>query len=144
MFNNLYIDFPSDFEERYEEYKEGILGVTSIQEKEVNVSYNHVTGIGYINSKKFRFTDGTSEYRIFEKLYKSINCKVSRYDVLEAIKFYEDGEDIDPARKTAETEAINKVAKSLRSKTGLNTEHLVVNNGNMTLVGENKPDNTQT
>ena len=100
-----------------------------------DISYNEKTGIGRVGEKKFKFKDHQPEYRIFAKLYENINKKLNRYDVLELAHFYEEGEDPDPARKNAETETINEIAKSLRKKTGLNTEQLVMNNGNLTLVG---------
>lgn len=99
------------------------------------ISYNEKTGIGHVGSKKFKFKDHKPEYRIFAKLYENINKKLNRYDVLELAHFYEDGEDADPTRKNAETETINAIAKEIRKRTGLNTEQLVMNNGNLTLVG---------
>jgi hypothetical protein len=61
---------------------------------------------------------------------------MERYDVLIQCGFYEDGEHIDPARKTSETSKINALVKNLRDKTLLDTENLVNNSGNLTLVGE--------
>jgi hypothetical protein len=99
------------------------------------ISYNEKTGIGHVGNKKFKFKDHKPEYRIFAKLLENINKKLNRYDVLELAHFYEDGEEPNPARKNAETETINAVAKEIRKRTGLNTEQLVMNNGNLTLVG---------
>lgn len=101
----------------------------------VDIIYNEKTGIGHIGNKKFKFKDHKPEYRIFAKLYENMNKKLNRYDVLELAHFYEEGEDINPARRNAETETINTVAKEIRKRTGLNTEQLVMNNGNLTLVG---------
>jgi len=100
-----------------------------------NISYNEKTGIGRVGSTKFKFKDHKPEYRIFAKLYENINKKLDRYDVLELAHFYEYGEEPDPARKNAETETINTITKEIRKRTGLNTEQLVMNNGNLTLVG---------
>ncbi len=98
------------------------------------IEYNPVTGIGYHGSKEFTLTDGSAEHRMFSKLYEKINTRISRYEVLELIRFYEDGEDSDPTRSTAETAAINKVAKGLRKKIGLTPAQLVLNAGNLTVI----------
>lgn len=100
-----------------------------------SISYNEKTGIGHVGSKKFKFKDHKPEYRIFAKLFENMNKKLNRYDVLELAHFYEEGEEPNPARKNAETETINAIAKEIRKRTGLNTEQLVMNNGNLTLVG---------
>jgi len=107
------------------------------------LDYNPETGIGYNGSKKFKLKDGSPEYRVFSRLYANLNKRVHRFDVLELVKFYEDGQDSDPTRKTAETAAINDVAKSLRDKAGLTTEQLVMNNGNLTLLGSKIPNSPQ-
>ena len=39
---------------------------------------------------------------------------------------------------SSETYVINEIAKKLRKRTGLTTEQLTVNNGNLTLVGRKK------
>lgn len=101
----------------------------------VEIEYNKLTGIGLANGKKFKFKDGTPEYRIFGSLFEGINKKLTRYNVLVCGHFYEDGEDSDPAKRTTETSFINDVAKTIREKTGMNTEQLVQNNGNLTLIG---------
>jgi hypothetical protein len=100
------------------------------------ISYNEKTGIGHVGNKKFKFKDHKPEYRIFAKLFENMNKKLNRYDVLELAHFYEEGEEPNPARKNAETETINAIAKEIRKRTGLNTEQLVMNNGNLTLVGK--------
>lgn len=83
------------------------------------IEYNPTTGIGYHGSMEFKLMDGSAEHRMFSKLYEKINTRISRYEVLELIRFYEDGEDMDPTRRTAETAAINEVTKDLRKKIGL-------------------------
>ncbi|GEM_PF-6869595 len=99
------------------------------------ISYNSITGMGMTNTKKFKFKDPKPEYRLFKLLFEGLNKKVYRYDVLVAICFYEDGEDQDPARHGAETEKINDVVKKIREKTGLTRTQLVINGGNLTLLG---------
>lgn len=105
------------------------------------VSYNPVSGYGYIGDRKFKFVDGTPEYRVFGKLYENINKKLGRYDVLEIGHFYEDGEEPNPTKKTLETAFINGVTKTMREKTGLSVEQIVQNRGNLTLVGIKSPTN---
>lgn len=163
--NYLQVQFPEDFEKRYKKYKDQLLHSSTkntfskvpsdepsatIQQTEKqkstkatyeadkktpSIEYNSITGIGVVNTKKFKFKDHQPEYRVFKLLYENINKKVLRYDILLATHFYEDGEDQDPARKINETNDINEVAKKIREKTGLNTEQLVNNNGNLTLIG---------
>lgn len=103
------------------------------------IDYNEVTGKGEVmGKKKFRFKDGSPEYNVFRMLYSKLGkkpAKLERLDVLIAGGFYEDHQqEVDPARKTAETAFINDIAKNIREKTGLNTEELVNNNGNLTLL----------
>jgi hypothetical protein len=106
------------------------------------LDYNPETGIGRNGSKKFKLKDGSSEHRVFSRLYANLNKRVNRFDVLELAKFYENGEDIDPARESDETEAINTVAKKLRSKIGLEPDQLVMNAGNLTLLGKKATQST--
>ncbi len=101
---------------------------------EPGIIYNDVTGVGKINGKKFKLKDGKPDYRVFKMLYGKIGKKLERQDVLIAGGFYEDHETADPARRGDETSFINEIAKSLREKTGLNTEQLVNNDGNLTLA----------
>ncbi|MBU6426642.1 hypothetical protein KGQ27_00135 [Patescibacteria group bacterium] len=102
------------------------------------ITYNEVTGKGeVIGKKKFKFKDGSPEYKIFNMLYAKLakkTAKLERQDVLIAGGFYKDYEEPDPTRKTNETAFINEVAKSIREKTGLDTEELVNNNGSLTLL----------
>lgn len=100
------------------------------------IEYNPITGKGHHGSKEFTLTDGSAEHHMFSKLYEKINKRISRYEVLELIHFYEEGEDMDPNRSTAETAAINEVAKGLRKKIGLTPAQLVLNAGNLTLVAK--------
>lgn len=153
MFNYYQIQFPEDFLERYEKYRakfgpptaqEKVIEKTLEEEEEKNevnkvhevvtISFNPETGAGEVNRIDFKFKDNTEEYRVFKLLFERMNTKVSRYEVLVAAHFYEDGEDSDPTRKNAETEKINDIAKEIRRKTGLNKKQVVVNNGNLTLV----------
>jgi hypothetical protein len=108
----------------------------------ITLDYNPETGIGRNGSKKFKLKDGSSEHRVFSRLYANLNKRVNRFDVLELAKFYENGEDIDPARESDETEAINTVAKKLRSKIGLEPDQLVMNAGNLTLLGKKATQST--
>lgn|SRR5574343_584236 len=102
------------------------------------IDYNETTGKGeVVGKKKFKFKDGSTEYKTFKILYAKLGkkpAKLDRQDVLITGDFYKDYEKPDPARKTAETAFINEVAKNIREKTGLNTEELVNNNGSLTLL----------
>ncbi len=64
-----------------------------------------------------------------------MNKKVLRINVLELIHLYEEGEEPVPARKSAETDAINIVTKKIRKVTGITPDQLIINNGNLILLG---------
>lgn len=101
------------------------------------IEYNPTTGMGVVNSdKKFKFKDGSPEHNIFNQLYSKMPKKLPRQDVLIAGEFYQDYENPDPTKKTLETAFINDKVISIREKTGLNTEQLVNNAGNLTLLGK--------
>ena len=99
------------------------------------VDYNQETGNGHIRSKKFKFKSNHPTYEVFKMLYNKINRNLPRNDVLVAGGFYEDYQEPDPSRKSDETSFINEIAKTIREKTGLNTEELVNNAGSLTLIG---------
>ncbi|MFA5888768.1 MAG: hypothetical protein WCW47_00715 [Candidatus Paceibacterota bacterium] len=143
---DLYVNLPNDFEQRYKEYRNELLG--NEQNKILSgIYYNQITGVGCVNGKEFKLKDNTAEYRVFNLLYGNIGKKVSRYDVLVGAHFYEDGADIDPTRKIGETSKINDVVKKIRFKLNLSVNELVNNNGNLTLIynkTENPPNTPQT
>ncbi|MES2436994.1 MAG: hypothetical protein V4519_03190 [Patescibacteria group bacterium] len=108
-----------------------------------NIEFNPTTGIGCVNSiRDFRFKDGSPEHMIFTQLYSRLTKKLSRQDVLIAGSFYEDYDKPDPSKKTLETTFINDRAKSIREKTGLNTQQLVMNAGNLTLLAKKSDKST--
>ncbi len=103
------------------------------------IDYNDATGKGKVVGKnKFKFKDGSPEYNVFKILYSKLGkkpAKLERLEVLIAGGFYEDHQqELDPTRKTLETAFINEIAKNIREKTGLNTDELVNNSGNLTLL----------
>ena len=100
------------------------------------IQYNPQSGAGFVNEKHFKFKDHQPEYRIFGMLWEKINKKIRRYDVLVAAHFYEDGEELDPDRRGAETLKINEIVTKMRKRTGLTTDQLANNNGNLTLIGK--------
>lgn len=120
---------------------ENILGTPFESKMESNemflsvIDYNQETGIGHAGSKKFKLKSNHPAYEVFKMLYNRINRNISRNDVLVAGRFYEDYQEPDPARKSDETLFINEIAKTIREKTGLNTEQLVNNAGSLTLIG---------
>jgi hypothetical protein len=102
------------------------------------IHYNSKTGTGSINDKDFKFNRGKKGgmmFRLFDRLYENINQPINRYDVLEAISFYEAGQEPDSNNSTLETKAISNITTKIREKTGLSTHELVVNNGDVTLLG---------
>lgn len=95
------------------------------------VYYNPNTGVGYAYSKRFKFKNDQSDFLIFAEMYKNINCPVSRNEILKMIGYEEIG-----AKDTMATYKINEVVKKMRNMTGLNTDQIANNNGDLTLVGE--------
>lgn len=124
------------FDEMYKKYNNKFPNNKTDNKELPRISYNSVTGIGSVDGKPFKFKDHQPEFRVFELLFNKINEKIIRYDVLVATHFYEDGEDINKNKKTLETANINNVAKRIRKITGLSTEQLILNNGNLTLLGK--------
>jgi hypothetical protein len=88
------------------------------------IAYNPVTGVGTLRKKNFKFKDNQPEFILFKMLYENFNEPVKRELVLKTLHKQEG--------KTA-TLAINDIAKKIRTRTGLTTKELVLNNGNITL-----------
>jgi hypothetical protein len=88
------------------------------------ITYNTVTGVGTLRKKNFKFKDDQPEFVLFKMLYENFNEPVKREIVLKTLHKQEG--------KTA-TLAINDIAKKIRTRTGLTTKELVLNNGNITL-----------
>jgi hypothetical protein len=130
-------------EKKSKDKESNSIDVEGFKSKENVIFYNHTTGLGKNNGKDFRLKDNTQEYKVFRFLYKNINEKMSRYDVLVESGFYEDGENPNPNKKTLETEKINLLVKKLRKKVSLNTKNLINNAGNITLIGIKIPNDTQ-
>lgn len=108
------------------------------------IYYNPETGIGYAYGKRFKLKNDQSDFLIFSKMYESINKSVPRTEVLEIIGYEETavkdrltaGSKQKTSSQVMATYKINEVAKKMRSMTGLNTDQIVNNNGDLTLVGE--------
>jgi hypothetical protein len=104
------------------------------------ITYYPKVGRGKINDKSFSFNKpkkGVGKaFRLFAKLYEKMNEPVNKYDVLQAIGFYEEGEEQDLHKSVLESKAIADIATKIREKTGLNTNELVVNGGDITLFGK--------
>jgi hypothetical protein len=88
------------------------------------IIYNAVTGVGLLRKKKFKFKNHQPEFMLFKKLYEVLNRPIKRDEMLEILKMKE-------GRNA--TIAINDLVKKIRSRTGLTTEELVLNNGDVTL-----------
>lgn len=111
------------------------------------IYYNPDTGIGYAYGKRFKFKNDQPDFIIFSKMYENINKPVPRTEVLEVIGYEETavrdrltaGSKQKTSSQVMATYKINEVAKKMRSMTGLNTDQIVNNNGDLTLVGERLP-----
>jgi len=111
------------------------------------IYYDAHTGIGFVNGERFKFKDDQSDFFVFPELYERIGKTLERKKVLELSNYSKTGNENlsdlnnkNPKRKPpsyiSETYFINELVKKIRKMTGLNTNQLVNNNGNLTLVGE--------
>ena len=126
-----------------EKVKEGLVSKLGNYSHVPEIYYNKQSGDGYANNKKFKFKNHRPEYKIFAEPYdglsnKNLNSTVSRERVLVLMESYKEGEKQadDSEAKTGDTLEINELTKTIREKTGLNTEQLSINNGSLTLFGK--------
>lgn len=109
------------------------------------IYYNKQTGIGYAHTKRFKFKNDQEEFSVFAKMYDRINKPISRIQVLKLSGYQEEksggldrlanNSKRKPSIHTSATYFINDLAKKMRERTGLNTDQIVNNNGELTLVG---------
>ena len=102
------------------------------KKSDLGIYYNPITGKGWVKGKIFTFKDHQPEFLLFEKLYKNINTTIKRNEVLNITG-------TSPNIKMT-TFYINDLVKKIRMRTQLNTQELVQNNGNITLVGQKLDD----
>lgn len=111
-----------------------LVSIGTEQKKDTNsrsgIYYNSKTGIGLANGKEFKFKDHQPEFFVFGKLFEQIGEPLKKEDVLKIAK-YQGG---------MATYFINSLVKKIRTKTKLNTRQIVLNNGNITLVGQKLED----
>lgn len=143
--SDLFLKLPNDFLKRYEKYRASFeVSQSEKEEKKTDeielkndlpvVIYDTSTGLGSVlNGKDFKFKYNSKEFRLFRELHNNINTMVKRYDVVVAIELYEDGDKEKPERRSLDTEAISRTANKIREKTGLTTDQLVNNDGNLVL-----------
>lgn len=101
----------------------------------IEIYYDQKSGIGEINSRKFKIKPSDSCADVFASLYGTINLPVKREEVLISSNFYEEGQTPDPARRSSETLHINEIAKTIRRILKVDVNTLVNNDGNLTLFG---------
>jgi len=110
------------------------------------IYYNKNTGIGFVNDKRFKFKDDQAEFFVFPQLWKKIGKTLERERVLELSNYKQTSDEKfsvliakNSKRKTSfyisQTYFINELVKKIRRMTGLNTNQLANNNGNLTLSG---------
>jgi hypothetical protein len=88
------------------------------------IEYNPMTGIGYLNSKRFKFQARTPKFFLFGKLYEQIGVTISKEDVLKITNY----------QGRRQMYFINELAKDIRKKLDLTPDELVANVGNLTLT----------
>lgn len=96
--------------------------------RDFEIYYSDKTGIGYVNGKRFKFKNNQPEFFVFAELYNNFGESMERKRVLILSKHEETNSDM-------ETYFINELAKKIRTRTGLNIDGLVLNNGCLTLTG---------
>ncbi len=156
--DTLHIQFPEDFDERYVAYKAKLLGQkieppkkmapvqnsAEVAEKSTakslkntsEIYYNQKTAVGDINGREFRFKPDSPVAEIFSSLWGMMGTPLKRQDVLIISSFYKEGQDPDPARRSAETLHLTKMAKAIRSALKIAPSELINNDGNLTLLGK--------
>lgn len=108
------------------------------------VYYHRQSGLGAVNGKRFQFKNSRREFKIFAEMYERIGEPVPRRRVLELLGLQEAADaTVDKLMKglgrkntehTLNTIIISEVANSMREKTSLSTNQLVINNGDLTLL----------
>jgi hypothetical protein len=108
------------------------------------VSYNEKSGVGYVDEKRFHFKHTQPEFFVFMELYKNMNSFISREKVLGLSGKKEEvpvGFKATKYKKkdyvtTTASYFINDLVKEIRQRTALSTDHLVISNGSLMLVGK--------
>ena len=109
--------------------------------------YNPNTGDGQFGGKGFRLKDGTDYRKLFDACYAIKGEKLEKQKVIEILGLKDDNVGIEkifsalgdsktrrkPNTEVLITRAITDIAKKIRDKTGLNTQELVNNGGNIIL-----------
>lgn len=141
VFTGFQIQLPENFYEK----ARAVQGEFAQEPKRVvpQIHYNKQTGVGFVDGAQFKFKDHQPEYRVFAEMYKQVNNTVPRNEVLALMGLLESENRLgqnensnESVSKTAETYKINELAKKMRKRTRLNKNTLVMNNGNLTLVGK--------
>jgi len=107
------------------------------------VEYDSESGIGHTPRKKFKLKDDQPDYFVFAELYKKVGKALPKVKILELSGYIKNDEGlwIIPDKEKSEKYLfskgpdyfINELAKKIRGLIGLTDDHLVVNNGNITL-----------
>ena len=109
--------------------------------------YNPNTGDGQLRGKEFRLKDGTDYRKLFDACYAIKGEKLEKQKVIEILGLKDNNVGIEkifsalgdsktrrkPNTEVLITRAITDIAKKIRDKTGLNTQELVNNGGNIIL-----------
>jgi len=90
--------------------------------------YSTRSGIGKIKGKIFKLRSGKSQQNLFNQLIDK--GKLPREEIVEILHLQEESSN---AIRSVNTLEINKFVKRIRNTTGLNTEELVQNGGNVIL-----------
>lgn len=93
-----------------------------------DIEYNEKTGIGSAHGKTFKFKDHQPEFRLFGKLCQNLGEPIKKQAVMEITGF---------SARTYSFD-ISALLTKMRKRTGLGTDELVLNNGNVTLA-DKKP-----
>ncbi len=108
------------------------------------VFYYPKTGIGFVDNRRFKFKNDQPEFAVFAEMYERIGNPITRKRILELSRYQEKKPSISNdllknmgvknLAHTLTTYFINELTKKIRKRTGLSVDHLVNNNGEMTLM----------
>lgn len=121
----------------WKEFQESDPDEIKISNQIFEVYYNDKTGVGYVNGEKFKFKNNQPEFVVFREMYEDVNNPIPRKKVLELAGCKEEAAPdygILKRNNAIPTYFINRLAKKMRKRTGLNTDGIVNNNGELTLV----------
>lgn len=133
----LELQLPKDFDERFREFVQKNLKNLDRGSTQIGIFFDEKTGRGYANGKTFKLQKSKTPYKIFEAIYQNFNNPLHKEKVISLMG-------ISDKSDSTQMYSINQAAKDLRTRTGLGTNAIVLNFGEISLVGEKLSNLPQT